>query len=198
MSREALVEILDRARVDSRFKERLETDAWGAAKGYELTPGERDSLLRFLHGLRSEPSPAPELITEMVGDRVFLDEPWPFAEMALAELLELAWAAGDVAKPVLPYLREMMGRVAEGEPWDSARSALSQDDYDQAVRDVKDGRRTPPYLTGPEEWTSAKVDWAKSLLSELEGRMSSARAATAADIEEACAAVRLFLEQEVV
>lgn len=196
MSREALLEIVHRERNEPSFREQLEADALLAVKGYELTPAERASLLRFLRGLRKESSSASKVIYPMVGRRIFLDEtdPWAFAEMSLADLFELAWAAGHLSKPIPPLMKELSRRAGNGEPAKSIYSSISGADYAAMGRAIQERADTIPDLTGPDAlWTSAKRDWASCLLSELEARMCAAESATAADIAESCAAVRRFL-----
>jgi len=187
MSREALLEIVGRQRRDERFKDMLAADVSEAVKGYELTPGERDSLLRFLRGLKKNDSSPWKVIAPMIGRRVLLDksEPWAFDRMPLADLFELAWAAGALSRPIPSLMKEWL---------QGAR--LSRAQWAEMSRVMREGGESIPDLTGPNaQSTNVKRQWGECLLAELEARLSTAEKTTsAAGIAESCAAVRRFLQ----
>jgi hypothetical protein len=174
MTQDQLQEILQRAAEDRSFAERLRAEPMVALAGYQLTPSQRDQI--FLSIRRAGDLRIAGLVSNRVARSVESGESARFSTMSLAELYELAWAAGEGA--LIPAPPELLAHTnGSFRAWYQEQEARSAHN-----------RKTASY------WRPHKL-WAEALLAELEKRKEPSAPDHAADLEEACARVRTFVEQ---
>jgi hypothetical protein len=113
------------------------------------------------------------IIIRMVARRTYSQEPWPFEQMRLAELFDLAVAAERLA-----------------EPYHRMRDLVTRGELEQPVLERID-RELGPVDQAPD---ADEIEWARALLDELEGRRSDVSADTAADLRAACSRVRRLIQ----
>lgn len=144
-----------------------------ALKGYELTPDQRDEILFCVRQANFRYS---FLSVERINRSIVAGESARFSEMSLSELYELAWAAGDLA--LKPPDREELAKTSDSfQAW-----------YEEEGARLAHDRRTASH------WRP-KIGWGEALLEELEHRTKTSPRDKAAELEQACARVRTFVEQ---